>query len=71
MRIINQNGLTSYNFDDLRAVFVNGAYLCANEVSDTPTILGKYCSQERSLEIFKDIHEKYIAGLEVYAMPDR
>lgn len=61
MRIISQNRDTSVEFDNVILKICNGsliyAYPYANQSS--ALVLGKYESNERTREVFDDIHNAY------------
>lgn len=70
MRVINQNGLTSYDIGG-KTIYIMGKYIHMGEAGDTPILLGTYKSQEESLEVFRDLHTHFDCGDTVYRMPQR
>lgn len=61
MRIISQNRDISVEFDNVILKICNGSliYACPYANQSATLVLGKYESQERAREVFKDIHNAY------------
>lgn len=54
MRIINQSGTRSINFDNCE-VYIDGECICTNS-HGVRDVLGRYETPERAKEVFKEMH---------------
>lgn len=54
MRIINQAGTRSINFDNCE-VYIDGECICTNE-RGVRDVLGRYETHERAKEVFEEMH---------------
>lgn len=54
MRIINQSGTRSINFDNCE-VYIDGEYICTSN-RGTRDVLGRYKTPERAKEVFEEMH---------------
>lgn len=54
MRIINQAGTRSINFDNCE-VYIDGECICTNE-RGVRDVLGRYETPERAKEVFEEMH---------------
>lgn len=54
MRLINQSGTRSINFDNCE-VYIDGECICTNS-RGVRDVLGRYETPERAKEVFKEMH---------------
>ena len=54
MRLINQSGTRSVNFDNCE-VYIDGECICTNS-RGVRDVLGRYETPERAKEVFKEMH---------------
>lgn len=54
MRLINQSGTRSINFDNCE-VYIDGECICTNN-HGVRDVLGRYKTPERAKEVFKEMH---------------
>lgn len=67
MRVISQNGMYSFDFD--RTVFWHQEDTIYAKIGSESISIGRYESDERTTEVFKEIH-RLIGEINLYYMPE-
>ena len=68
MRIINQRGNMSLNFESI-IIMIDEENICTT-LDGKVHVLGKYASEKRAKEVFEDIHYSSYGLENVYCMPE-